>query len=71
MTRSFCAKDITAFEEEMRLGGVDRQLVAYGGAVHSFTDWSANGSSKGALYNDLADRRSWEDMKQFFAEILR
>ncbi len=27
-----------AFEEEMRAGGVDWQLVVYGGAVHSFTN---------------------------------
>ena len=26
------------FEEEMRAGGVDWQLVVYGGAVHSFTN---------------------------------
>ena len=45
---------------------------AYGGAVHSFTDWNAGtDNSKGAAYNERADRRSWEAMKQFFAEIFR
>lgn len=64
------AKDVAAFEEEMRQGGVDWQLVAYGGAVHSFSDWNAgNDNSKGAAYHEKADKRSWEDMKQFFAEI--
>jgi dienelactone hydrolase len=63
-------KDVAAFETEMRQGGVDWQLVAYGGAVHSFTDWNAgNDNSKGAAYNEKADRRSWEDLKQFFAEL--
>ena len=33
--------EVAAFEDEMRQGGVDWQLVAYGGAVHAFTDWSA------------------------------
>lgn len=65
-------KDVAAFEEEMRSGKVDWQLVAYGGAVHSFTDWNAgNDNSKGAAYHEKADQRSWEAMKQFFAEVLK
>ena len=65
-------KEVAAFEEEMRQGGVDWQLVAYGGAVHAFTDWDAGSdNSKGAAYNERADRRSWEAMKQFFAELFK
>lgn len=65
-------KEVEAFEQEMREGGVDWQLIAYGGAVHAFTDWNAgNDNSKGAAYNERADRRSWEAMKQFFAEIFK
>jgi dienelactone hydrolase len=65
-------KEVAAFEDEMRLGGVDWQLIAYGGAVHSFTDWDAGSdNSKGAAYNERADRRSWEAMKQFFAEVFK
>lgn len=65
-------KEVAAFEDEMRQGGVDWQLVAYGGAVHSFTDWNAgNDNSKGAAYSERADRRSWEAMKQFFAELFK
>ncbi len=65
-------KDVEAFEDEMRAAGVDWQLVAYGGAVHSFTNPAAgNDNSKGAAYNVAADRRSWEAMKAFFAEILK
>ena len=64
-------KAVEAFEDEMRAGGVDWQLVVYGGAVHAFTNPAAgNDSSKGAAYNARADRRSWEAMKAFFAEIL-
>ena len=64
--------EVTAFENEMRQGGVDWQLIAYGGAVHSFTDWDAgNDNSRGAAYNERADRRSWEAMKQFFAELFK
>src|SRR4029453_19279552 len=48
--------EVAAFEEEMRKAGVDWQLVAYGGAVHSFTDWDAGSdNSKGAAYNAKAD----------------
>ncbi len=61
---------VTAFENEMREAGVDWQLNMYGGAVHSFTNpASGNDPSKGAAYNAVADRRSWEAMKQFFEEI--
>jgi dienelactone hydrolase len=63
-------EQVQAFEKEMREANVDWQLVSYGGAVHSFTELEAgNDPSKGAAYNMKADRRSWEDMKQFFAEI--
>jgi dienelactone hydrolase len=65
-------KEVAAFEDEMRQGGVDWQLVAYGGAVHSFTDWDAGtDNTRGAAYNERADRRSWEAMKQFFAELFK
>jgi dienelactone hydrolase len=66
------AKDLDAFEDEMRQARVDWQLVKYGGAVHSFTDWNAGDNpQRGAAYNERADRRSWEDMKQFFAEVFK
>jgi dienelactone hydrolase len=66
------AKDVEAFENEMRTGGVDWQLVVYGGAVHGFTNpASGNDKSRGAAYDEKADRRSWEAMKVFFAEVLK
>lgn len=65
------AKDVAAFEEEMRQAKVDWRLVKFGGAVHSFTDWGAGSDdTTGAAYNEKADRRSWEYMKEFFGEIL-
>jgi dienelactone hydrolase len=65
------AKDVSAFEDEMRNSKVDWQMVKYGGAVHSFTDKSAGtDNSKGAAYNEKADKRSWQAMKDFFAENL-
>jgi len=65
-------KDVEAFEDEMRAGGVDWQFNVYSGAVHSFTNPEAgNDNSKGAAYNASADRRSWQAMKEFFAEIFK
>jgi len=63
--------DVTAFMDEMRAAGVDWQLVQYSGAVHAFTQKQAgNDNSKGAAYNENADRRSWQAMKDFFEEVL-
>ena len=62
--------EVLAFEKEMRDAKVDWQLVAYGGAVHSFTDKSAgNDNSKGVAYNAQADQRSWREMELFFDEV--
>jgi len=61
---------VAAFEQEMREAGVDWQLHIYGGAVHSFTNpASGNDPSRGAAYNERADRRSWQAMRMFFDEI--
>lgn len=66
------AAEVAAFQDEMRSGGVDWQFVSYSNAVHSFTNKAAgNDNSKGAAYNEIADRRSWEAMKTFFAEIFK
>jgi dienelactone hydrolase len=61
---------VAAFEDEMRKAGVDWELVAYGNAVHSFTNPGAgNDPSKGAAYNEKADHRSFQAMLVFFDEI--
>ncbi|HLY11007.1 MAG TPA: dienelactone hydrolase family protein [Planctomycetota bacterium] len=66
------AAQVAGFEEEMRKAGVDWQLVAFGGAVHGFTQKAAGtDNSKGAAYNEKADRRSWELYKGFLAEVFR
>lgn len=62
--------EVAAFQQEMRQAKVDWQMNFYGGAVHSFSNpKSGNDTSKGAAYNEKADRRSWEAMKLFFNEI--
>ncbi len=63
-------KAIGDLEDEMRNGGVDYEINLYGGAVHSFTQPMAGNDPKtGNAYNPEADRRSWQAMKDFFAEL--
>jgi dienelactone hydrolase len=66
------AADLAAFEDEMRGANVDWTLIKFGGAVHSFTQpMAGNDNSKGAAYNEKADKRSWAAMKMFFAGIFQ
>lgn len=63
-------EQVDTFENEMRQANVNWELVKYGGAVHSFTNPEAGkDASKGVAYNATADRRSYADMRQFFAEL--
>jgi dienelactone hydrolase len=65
-------EQVLAFEDEMRKAGVDWYLVAYGNAVHSFTNPdSGTDNSKGAAYNEKADMRSWQAMKDFLEELFK
>jgi dienelactone hydrolase len=65
-------EEVAAFEQEMRDAKVDWELMKFGGAVHAFTNPAAgNDPSKGAAYNEKADQRSWQAMKDFFAEIFK
>lgn len=64
--------EVTAFKKEMEDGGVVYDLVAYPGAVHSFTLWDAGSdNSTGSAYNKEADEKSWAAMKKFLEEIFR
>ena len=66
------AKDVAAFQDELRQAKADYVFVAYAGAVHAFTQKEAgNDNSKGAAYNAAAHRRSWQHMQDFFQEIFQ
>lgn len=65
-------EQVQAFFEEMSSADVDYQFIAYGGAVHAFTEKEAGDDpSRGAAYDADAERRSWEHMKLFFAELFK
>lgn len=64
-------EEIENFQNEMRTAKADWQMVYYANAVHSFTDKNAgNDNSKGAAYNEKADKRSWEALLNFLKEVL-
>ena len=66
------AEEIKNFQQEMREGKADWQMIYYANAVHAFTQVEAgNDNSKGAAYNELAAKRSWEHMKLFLLEIFK
>jgi len=61
---------VNTFRKEMNDAKVDWFLVAYGGAVHGFTNPdNKNSPMKGVAYDEKADRRSWQAMRDFFDEI--
>lgn len=64
-------EEVDAFQNEMRTAKADWQMVYYANAVHSFTHKDAGSdNSKGAAYNEKADKRSWEAMLNFLKEVL-
>jgi dienelactone hydrolase/guanyl-specific ribonuclease Sa len=63
---------LAAFEEEMRSGGVDWQLIRYGGVAGEFTGPQAGGGPKaGRADGPDAERRAFEAIRLFLAEMLR
>lgn len=63
--------DIKNFQKEMRNANADWQMVYYANAVHAFTEPEAgNDNSKGAAYNEKADKRSWQHFMDFLKEVL-
>ena len=64
-------QEVDAFQQEMKDTKADWQMIFYANAVHSFTDIEAgNDNSKGAAYNEKAEKHSWKHMKLFLNEVL-
>lgn len=58
------------FQSEMAGAKVDFEFVAYGNAVHSFTEREAGSDpSDGVAYNERANKRSWAKLSDFLREI--
>ncbi len=65
---------IAAFRQSLDAGKFDYQFITYSSAMHAFTNPGADALAastglQGLRYNEPAARRSWQAMKDFFAEI--
>ena len=60
---------VDSFQKEMTDAGADWQLHSYGGTYHAFTNPDANDPNLGTQFNQYANDRSWQSMKNFFDEI--
>ncbi len=65
-------EEVAAFQQEMRDSKADWQMIYYSDSVHSFTNPEAGSdNAKGAAYNPVAARRSFEHLKLFLDEVLK
>ncbi|RJF86238.1 dienelactone hydrolase family protein [Sphingomonas cavernae] len=62
-------EDVVALAAELTEAGADWQLHAHGHTGHAFTDPSVHMRERGLFHQPDADRRSWQAMQNFFAEI--
>lgn len=59
----------TALAKELSAADADWQIHAYGGTMHAFTAPGANNPAGGVQYSADADRRSWQALGNFLAEV--
>ncbi|MCK9605027.1 MAG: dienelactone hydrolase family protein [Methylomonas sp.] len=62
-------EQVLALQSELTQAGADWQVHVYGGTLHAFTNPVANDPGFGTVYQALADKRSWQAMQNFLAEI--
>ena len=60
---------VLGFATEMTKAGADWQLHAYGSTMHAFTNPAAADPDFGTVYDAAADRRSWQALRGFLAEL--
>lgn len=63
-------ESVVALEKELTRAGADWQIHVYGNTMHAFTNPHANNPDMGTVYNKDADRRSWQTVTNFLAEVL-
>ncbi len=62
-------EQVLAFQQEMSAAGIDWQVHSYGGVRHAFTNPAANDARFGTVYNASAERRAYQSLENFLAEI--
>ena len=60
---------VQSLAAELTSMGADWQIHAYGNTLHAFTNPAAGDKQAGTVYDAAADRRSWQAMKNFLAEL--
>jgi len=60
---------VLGLAEELTSMGADWQIHAYGNTMHAFTNKAANDPEFGTVYDATADKRSWQSLQLFLAEI--
>jgi len=60
---------VLAFETEMTKAGADWQVHAYGNTMHAFTNPAANNPDFGTMYDEVAERRTYQALANFLDEI--
>jgi dienelactone hydrolase len=67
--------EVAAFKKSMDSAGADYTFKSYPGATHAFSNPAATAMGQKfkmpIVYNAAADTASWNDMKSFFATILK
>jgi dienelactone hydrolase len=65
-------QEVAAYKEEMKKANVKLDFKVYPGAVHAFAVPTAgNDKSKGAAYNEKADKASWQDFEKFLKTVVK
>lgn len=64
-------EQVVGLEQELTAAGADWQIHVYGHTMHSFTNPEANDPAHGTVYNENADRRSWQTLLNFLDEIFQ
>ncbi len=60
---------VLSLADELSAMEADWQIHAYGNTLHAFTNPAADNADMGTVYNADADRRSWQSLQLFLAEI--
>ena len=60
---------LLSLADELSAMKADWQIHAYGNTMHAFTNPAADDADMGTVYDADADRRSWQSLQLFLAEI--
>ena len=65
-------EQVATLQKNLVDAGADWEIIVYGGAKHSFTNPGADAHNMPPLaYNEKADKRSWQALLDFLAEVCK